>query len=51
MKKAGGMTMRSILPSLFLIALSPFSARAGTQDEAAVRAQVGKITTAGTPTT
>ena len=43
--------MRSILPTLFLIALSPFSARAGTQDEAAVRAQVGKITTAGTPTT
>jgi len=37
--------MRSILPTLFLIALSPFSARAGTQDEAAVRAQVGKITT------
>jgi hypothetical protein len=38
--------MRFLLPTLVLIALFPFNAQAGTQDdEALVRAHVGKLTT------
>jgi uncharacterized protein (TIGR02246 family) len=38
--------MRFLLPTLLLIALFPFNAQAGTQDdEALVRAHVGKLTT------